>query len=525
MMTSSGATGNVSSSGATGNVSSSGASGSSGNVVAPPINTDGKKSGDETDVDCGGSNPKKCADSKGCLKPADCTSSVCTTGVCQAPKYTDKVKNGAETDVDCGGDPGGPTGHPCAPGLKCKVGSDCDSTSCNYKGVCAAGKTCTLEHGGNTCGSGEFGDPMAKHEDCCMRIRVPAGKDGAPFVVDKYLITAGRMRSFLEAINGKVRSHIQAKKPTWWKDEWTPFLPDSWDGSDTPAESLLIGSTYGAVSASILENAPKSQGCQIPEGVGNAGHPTYYVPRDPHMKGGKMVDGAAKIFGQTYNRWMTQDALDEKPLNCTTYVMLAALCAYDGGQVISEAEYLFLYDNDGVYTTPETVSPYPWGSAPDVGGYGIVGGQFTKVGPGNVQTNTDKPCPACDDTYVNWFFSYQYPMPPMARPDANNDQTFFMSAPGRFPKGASRPIGGNPNARVQDIAGSMIHVLRDVAKRELVTLGFGTEDPGDDRQIMFDRQKWRGGSWEGHAIGSKWEAFSALSKYGKLDTRCVYPAK
>ncbi len=65
--------------------------------------TDGKKDGKETDIDCGGSTCPACADEKTCETNMDCSSGVCTNGICQSPTCTDGVMNGGETGVDCGG--------------------------------------------------------------------------------------------------------------------------------------------------------------------------------------------------------------------------------------------------------------------------------------------------------------------------------------------------------------------------------------------------------------------------------------
>lgn len=65
--------------------------------------TDGRKNGNETDIDCGGSSCLACADGRACNTGTDCSSGVCNSGICQAPTCTDQVKNGNETGVDCGG--------------------------------------------------------------------------------------------------------------------------------------------------------------------------------------------------------------------------------------------------------------------------------------------------------------------------------------------------------------------------------------------------------------------------------------
>ena len=44
---------------------------------------DGRANGDETDVDCGGLNCDPCTSGSGCLQPRDCTTSICTDGICE----------------------------------------------------------------------------------------------------------------------------------------------------------------------------------------------------------------------------------------------------------------------------------------------------------------------------------------------------------------------------------------------------------------------------------------------------------
>ncbi len=101
-------------------------------LAMPAGCTDGKKSGDETDLDCGGSCAK-CADGKACAKGDDCKSGVCEGGMCKAPSCTDRAKNGDETDVDCGG-----SCPKCAGGKGCAMNTDCQTNMCNG-GKCAAG--------------------------------------------------------------------------------------------------------------------------------------------------------------------------------------------------------------------------------------------------------------------------------------------------------------------------------------------------------------------------------------------------
>ncbi|MGC4070716.1 MAG: hypothetical protein QM784_39800 [Polyangiaceae bacterium] len=99
--------------------------GSSG-FCLPPSCTDKAQNGTETDTDCGGSCTTKCAAGQSCSVTSDCAQTIantlCTNKICTPPGCTDKIKSGQETDVDCGG----PQCTPCALDKTCKVDSDCD---------------------------------------------------------------------------------------------------------------------------------------------------------------------------------------------------------------------------------------------------------------------------------------------------------------------------------------------------------------------------------------------------------------
>ncbi len=93
-----------------------------------PSCTDGVKNGDETDVDCGGSCPTKCALDKVCVVNGDCISNICdaiTRCALPAPTCSDKIKNGGESDVDCGG-----TCPQCAVGKDCSEANECLTHKC-----------------------------------------------------------------------------------------------------------------------------------------------------------------------------------------------------------------------------------------------------------------------------------------------------------------------------------------------------------------------------------------------------------
>ena len=557
--------------------------------------TDGVKNGTETDVDCGGpsAGTPRCATDRACVSGSDCEALVCRAGACAAPRYDDAVRNGTETDVDCGGD--GTPEHACASGKACAAHADCASNGCDAQSRCAIRASCTGTDGATTCLKED-----GTTESCCTAIPVPATEHaGSAFVVDKYLATAGRMRAFLTRVDGNVHDWIEANPPAWWDPRWTPWLPKTFNGhvgndyaaaveateviGYSPGEydvdagnktvtphagvephpiavrNVNIASAWAQVGGGIVFDQ-NSQGCFLGSAESSYGHPTYAVPRQD----------AIDVYGDDYERWIPQSALDQRPINCTNWPVLAALCAFDGGRLISKVQYDTLYDDDAFATTPATRSTYPWGTPPalvcssgtvakgvccktnevvagvcktgggtwtpgagydkaqkpHVAGYTTLAGTFTKIGPGTLGFSTN-PCPECVDGWVNWRLSYQDPLynpnqaglAPAEQARRARDQSYFISVPGTFPKGASHSIGGD---RVQDIAGLMFEATlpdTEVVKDVLVT--FGNANAGDDIAVSVPQVALNGGSFEGHAVGAA-ATYNLPTKYGKLSARCVY---
>lgn len=129
---------------------------------------DGIFNGVETDIDCGDvCGP--CGDLENCSDDSDCTSGVCSSGVCQVPTCSDGVQNGDESDVDCGGSCDG-----CGTGGVCSSASDCASGNCDA-GQCLA-PTCTdgiqnqdetdVDCGGTTCGPCGDGGACNQPSEC-----------------------------------------------------------------------------------------------------------------------------------------------------------------------------------------------------------------------------------------------------------------------------------------------------------------------------------------------------------------------
>ncbi|PCC67114.1 hypothetical protein SAMN02745121_08993 [Nannocystis exedens] len=126
---------------------------------------DGVQSGDETDVDCGGSCTNTCEDGGHCLVGDDCTSHYCIDETCAPdPACVDGILDGSETDVDCGGS----CGPSCEIGEVCVFASDCASDYCEAASDTCQEPTCSdgVQNGDETdidcggacgplCGTGE----------------------------------------------------------------------------------------------------------------------------------------------------------------------------------------------------------------------------------------------------------------------------------------------------------------------------------------------------------------------------------
>ena len=424
---------------------------------------DGLKNGDETDVDCGGpGDAKRCAPGLSCGGAEDCGSQVCTGNKCAEPSGTDGVKNGDEGDVDCGGTTTGATR--CVSGRTCNVNADCSSDGCDYAKKCAVGRSCTGHLGGDTCGSGEVGAAGAAHESCCVALPLASGVK-----VDKYKATAGRVRAMVERLNGNVRGWYQANKAS--------LSPAAVAQIDPQVAQLPAGLTgdlgiYEQLGSYIyLPDKPSTQqGCFV---AGNGTH-TYWMP------------DAINQFYADSAQGFPQDVLDTKPINCIPMPLAAAFCAWDGGRLLTFAE------NKEMYGT----GIYPWGAAPQAGGYGPIGGVYVVVGPAD--KSAAAACPTCNVNAANWANNYQYPAQNAAKPF---DYSFYISAPGRFPidKG---PFGHmDAGADLIELTGTDGGVIDDKGRP---TFKWGVQ-----------------GSWEGHNMFQVGYAFAAMTKYGKTGLRCA----
>lgn len=289
----------------------------------PPTATDGTKNGGETDVDCGGAgDAPRCKDGKGCAAGSDCVSQVCKDGRCQAPRDDDGVKNGDETDIDCGG--AGADTPRCVSGKACAAHGDCASDSCAYDGKCAVAKSCAGHFGGDTCGVGEVGEPGAQHESCCAT--APISDAAGAAMLDKYVVTAGRMRQFIERTNGNLRGFVEGLHGNpHWQQDWNEMLPSS----VAEANFLLGPQGHGGRS-----------GCDLGQSLGR----TYW-----------MTEAENEALGEPGTHAFTKDVLDQKALNCVEFFMLQALCIWDGGRLATHVEIKTAWQG-GEHRD------YPWGN-------------------------------------------------------------------------------------------------------------------------------------------------------------------
>jgi len=406
-----------------------------GDVCQAPGPNDGVKNGAETDVDCGGGVAARCLPTKACAEgPRDCDSFVCTGNVCQAPAPNDGVKNGSETDTDCGG-PDGATPR-CAANLSCAADGDCASDGCDYGKHCAVARSCTKEQGGHSCGPGEA---AAGHESCCITSELT----GMGSRIDKYHVTAGRMRAFIERVNGDVRTFAQGNVPGWDAGAWNDLVPSNVGEADKMLGPLWFGAPNDGDADT---NAWSKRSCN-PNTFG--GH-TYWTPAS--------AGGTLSSF--------TQAQLDAKALNCVNWHLAKAFCAWDGGRLATRAEITNAFTNNGQHA-----HPWVWSDA---------------------TTFTD--AEGVQDPRLNHRFNYGFPgnNPPRNGGGTLLDIAWHVAAPGRF------PLGANMNG-VQDIAGNLLHYVNDAEYGWTSTLSW--ERHGKSLGLGNWKSSWPGEPNGYYAVG------------------------
>jgi hypothetical protein len=366
----------------------------------PAIN--GTQEGDETDIDCGGPSAPPCAVGKNCVKGDDCDSFVCNAGLkCVAPTSSDGKKNGDESDVDCGGTSTGALR--CPTGNRCGSDSDCSSAGCDYNKKCAITRSCKEHFGGDTCGVGEIGDANQAHESCCTQLPITR-PGGITTRLGKYNVTAGRLRAFIEGVNGDIRGAVSTNsKWTATYSAYTSYLPTDLAGA-------------------LAQVGPAAQDFEWPQ----ASDMPYFKDRTLWA-----ARGCFNSFGGARTYWQPpgadqsaypKDALDQKTANCMTKIILAAFCIWDGGDLPLAAELTWAWRG------PQDFS-WPWGNTPAP--------PIVDFGPSE---------------YVVHRYNYQYPN--CLKIGAESDSACNVPSPGRRPKGYG-PFGH------AELAGSAFEFVRD----------------------------------------------------------------
>jgi hypothetical protein len=392
---------------------------------------------------------------------------------------TPPVPDSGETDVGCGG----PNAPKCGGGRNCLVDSDC-TVSCNYDHVCVMAPSCKVHFGGDTCGSGEVGSAGVTHESCCQSLPVAGFTDaahpGKQVYLDKYEITAGRIRAFVTAITNQmggkpdVKGWLVSNQPAYWNNSWSTFLPSDVEGGQITINRLLLGDprhdgqTQEQAGPGVILPPPTDQaanlgmnhqfGAQVYTDLhgnncgvfaGSFGFPTYYYPPSVLTKNNEVPRENA--IGYNSETIPAQEYLDTKSMNCITNAMLAAFCVWDGGQ-LATAEVM----------NAVTESP---ARSQDISGCGI---QYDNHGEllGNILTNTVQSggkCPAVNTINATFDAGDNLPVPGSFLnnhvyhyPDLGNstsDKTWTIAAPGRVTAdnvGGWMDLAGNLNEAVLD---------------------------------------------------------------------------
>jgi hypothetical protein len=195
--------------------------------------------------------------------------------------------------------------------------------------------------------------------------------------MDKYLVTAGRMRAFLERWNGNIKA---------------------WAATDPAATPDLVRELPGSMATALEAVGPADKkSCK----VGEHGARTYWQPP---------VDGDMSDF--------SKDVLDEKALNCVTWELAQALCMSDGMRLATSQEVAWMFENRG---RPGGKTRYPW--------------QFRDTTAYDITRPDERLAHQYSYATPNPPAGLRSVMDPDG--PAPLDQAFFIAPPGRFPRSAN----------------------------------------------------------------------------------------
>ncbi len=506
-------------------------------AAAEPSDAGGGGEGDSSPA-CGSAVGIPCSAGTVCSSDADCEGK-CVSSTCVAPTVSDGKASPSlgETDIDCGG----ASAPPCAEKRACAFDRDC------VTGICSASKRCVVAtscRGGangpaglETCGVGEVGANDAVHESCCRSLPLPVRKERR---LDRYAITSGRLRAFVEAITAtyagapNIRAFAKAYAASHPGSQLAdvavgyPGLLDVLPDRAGPSAPVPLPVHLGAFP---LDPINELDGCYV--GNGSYGHPTYWQPPSDLASYGI---GASDPPDGT--RAYPREVLDTKPVNCVMPLFLAAFCAWDGGELARTRDYHEIWGRRPTAVGSTTVY-IPWSTMLSIG-------QF------NYRNGHGADCalawPGCVDPQP---YFYQFPLPHVPA----NDDTPAIAAPGRFPLDVTAITSANGEGWL-DIGGNFMEAawltgpLRSGATKDVCDVS-ATPGPGQTactRRNIPGVRRYAGEvphmvlvgySFEGHnrrgeemVSSATFDESQAIAgdlktitfQYGKVGGRCARPA-
>lgn len=453
------------------------------------------------------------------------------------------VTGEAGADADAGPTCGAAIGRTCSEGEACGSDLDCASGACSELSKrCVVAPSCRGALGAagvDTCGTGEPGAPGAVVESCCRSLPLPTRTTRR---LDRYEITAGRLRAFIAALaaSGGGTPNVRAFAKAYAVANPTsqlgtvasgyPGLLDVLPDQASPAAPLPLPVHLGAFP---LDPMNTLDGCYM--GVGSYGHATYWQPTadiNPYGLGA---------------RKHAREALDQKPMNCVMPMMLAAFCAWDGGELARTADFREVWGRRAAAVGATTVY-HPWTALLSVGEVNWRNGHGAACSPAG--------WPGCVNPQPT---HYTFPTLDAEGQASNpaNDDSPAIGAPGRFSKDVTfvtsasgegwYDVGGNlmeaawPVGAVNAGAGAVTDVCDASASAAAgQTACTRTGNAGVRRFVgALPHIALVGYSFEGHARRS--EAYLASTdgaesriaagdlkpitfQYGKVGGRCARPA-
>ncbi len=266
-----------------------------------------------------------------------------------------------------------PAATPAGPRPECVTDADCGHGACTYAGRCIESPSCKPHLGGDTCGSGEVGETGTKHESCCRSLRVSGFVDpthpGNEVYLDKYEITVGRVRAFLDAITathgGKpdVRRWVSENPPSIWDPSWNRFLPSDFRGDKLRIDRRLLGDVRGLPDTQPVPEVDQDvdtgldfqfNGSLFVYLHGNNcsthapsayGFPTWFYPASVLAEMGPTFPARADGKNHAGTLIPASEHLEVKAMNCIPNALLAAFCHWDGGQLATSEVLDYVTDS------------------------------------------------------------------------------------------------------------------------------------------------------------------------------------